>query len=95
MLTPPRHTSEGMKPGHMPHPSTVGSGNRAAWVCRQRPWLAAHIVVTVVFRSFSFVMKRETPALFNIFQKRKEEKERNVERKRERKREERERKVEK
>ena len=48
VLTPPRHTSEGMKPGHMPHPSTVGSGHRAIWVCRQRPWTAAHIVVTVV-----------------------------------------------
>ena len=66
VLTPPRHTSEGMKPGHMPHPSTVGSGYRAAWVCRQRP-PAAHIVVTVVTRLFQYVMKRETPALFSIF----------------------------
>ena len=42
-----------------PHPSESGSGNRAAWVCKQRPWLAAHIVVVVVIRLFTCVCVME------------------------------------
>ena len=56
----------------MQPPSEAGFGRRAAWVCRPRPWLAAHIVVKVVTRSFLFMMKRETPALFGVFWKKRE-----------------------